>query len=139
MPTTPAVTAAMKGNRKRDTRPEVAFRSALQARGLRFRKDHSIKPDEGGAIRADVVFTRARIAIFVDGCFWHRCPEHGNEPRANLRYWRPKLERNVERDLQTNARLEAAGWTVLRVWEHEDPASAADRIVDLMRAAPGRS
>jgi DNA mismatch endonuclease (patch repair protein) len=127
----------MKGNRKRDTTPEVKVRAALHARGLRFRKNYSIKPDQGRSIRPDVVLTRARIAIFVDGCFWHRCPEHGNEPRVNLGYWRPKLDRNVERDRQTDARLEAAGWAVCRVWEHEDPASAADRIVEMIRARPG--
>ena len=122
----------MQGNCKTDTRPEVALRSALHARGLRFRKNFAIRPDEGRLIRADVVFLRAHVAVFVDGCFWHRCPEHGNEPRSNKRYWQPKLDRNVERDNETNRRLERAGWEVVRIWEHEDPTAAAAHVAEVI-------
>lgn len=124
----------MKGNRKRDTKPEVAIRSARHARGLRFRKDFPIRPDDGRPIRADIVFTRARVVVFVDGCFWHRCPDHGNEPRSNQSYWSPKLRRNVERDVEANQRLQHAGWQVLRVWEHEDPLKASARVIELINA-----
>lgn len=108
----------MRGNRKRDTRPEVDLRSALHRAGLRFRKDFAVRPDEGRVIRVDVAFPRARVAVFVDGCFWHRCPKHGNDPRSNSSYWGPKLARNVERDREVNTRLAAAGWRVVRIWEH---------------------
>src|SRR3954453_17637690 len=101
----------MRRNPRRDTKPEVALRSELHRVGLRFRKDFPIRTSER-VVRADVVFTRPRLAVFVDGCFWHRCPLHGNVPRANTEYWVPKLERNVHRDRAVDAALEAAGWTV---------------------------
>jgi DNA mismatch endonuclease (patch repair protein) len=134
-PSSPAVTAVMRGNRKRDTRPEIAVRSALHRAGLRFRKDLRISVD-GWAVRPDIVFTRRRIAVFVDGCFWHRCPEHGTEPQVNIGYWRPKLQRNVTRDREVDRALRAAGWIAVRVWEHEDPAEAADRIAKQARRRP---
>src|SRR4051812_36672601 len=118
----------MKGNRKRDTGPERALRSALHALGMRYRVDHSISVPGGRAIRADVAFPRARLAVFVDGCFWHVCPQHGTAPRANATYWTPKLRRNVERDREVDDRLVRAGWTVLRFWEHEDPNDSAHEI-----------
>ena len=86
-------------------------------------------PLPGWRRRADVVFTRYRVAVFVDGCFWHRCPQHFNQPHNNAEFWRAKIARNVQRDQETNATLEAAGWAVIRVWEHEHPAEAADRVV----------
>lgn len=113
-----AATKVGKGNRRTDTKPEVALRSELHRRGLRFRKDHPIRVEGRRPIRPDVVFTRARVAVFVDGCFWHRCPKHGNDPRSNSSYWGPKLARNVERDREVNTRLAAAGWRVVRIWEH---------------------
>ena len=125
---TPAASAVMKGNKKRDTRPELALRSALHRAGLRYRCDYPIQGPERRSIRADVVFTRARVAVFVDGCFWHCCPEHSNTPRVNRSYWGPKLARNVRRDAETDATLAAEGWTTVRVWEHEDPYEAAKRI-----------
>jgi DNA mismatch endonuclease (patch repair protein) len=128
-PTTPGVTAVMKGNRKTDTKPEVALRSALHRSGARFRKDHSVKVDEGRAIRVDILFPAVKLAVFVDGCFWHRCPEHGTTPRSNTHYWDPKLTRNVERDRRTDERLRKAGWAVLRIWEHEDVDRACERVV----------
>lgn len=126
----------MRGNRKRDTRPEVDLRSALHRAGLRFRKDFAVRPDEGRVIRVDVAFPRARVAVFVDGCFWHGCPEHQVVPKSNPDYWIPKLRRNVERDREASAILAAAGWTVLRFWEHEDPAQAAAGIERIIRADP---
>lgn len=126
-PTSAAVTAAMKGNRRSDTRPEVALRSALHRRGLRFRKDVPIRPAQR-LRRVDVVFSAVRLAVFLDGCFWHGCPEHGNSPKVNTSYWSVKLSRNIERDALVNAELAAAGWTVLRVWEHEPVDEAAARI-----------
>ncbi|WP_082164331.1 very short patch repair endonuclease [Mycolicibacterium obuense] len=84
--------------------------------------------------RADIVFTRARIAVFVDGCFWHSCPKHGTSPKANAEWWREKLEMNVKRDRDTDSRLRAAGWTVIRIWEHEDSADAAAKVIAAVRA-----
>jgi DNA mismatch endonuclease, patch repair protein len=117
----------MRRNRRRDSGPELALRSALHRRGLRFRIDLPIKT-ESRMVRPDVVFTRARLAVFVDGCFWHCCPEHGNVPKANKGYWRPKLEGNVKRDRLVDAELSAAGWRVVRAWEHEDPEEVAEQI-----------
>lgn len=131
----PAVRAVMAGNRKRDTRPEKALRSALHARGLRYRLH--IRP-VSGSCQVDVLFRAARVAVFVDGCFWHRCPKHGVRPRTNADYWDAKIARNVERDRQNTAELEAAGWTVVRVWEHEDPTAAAERIDGIVRSLARR-
>jgi DNA mismatch endonuclease (patch repair protein) len=114
-----------KGNRRTDTKPEVALRSELHRRGLRFRKDHPIRVEGRRSIRPDVVFTRSRVAVFVDGCFWHGCPEHQVVPKSNPDYWIPKLRRNIERDREVDAALEDDGWTVLRFWEHEALAQAA--------------
>jgi DNA mismatch endonuclease (patch repair protein) len=83
--------------------------------------------------RADLVFTRARLVVMVDGCFWHRCPDHGLAPHNNSDWWRQKLDRNVERDRETDTELARRGWTVIRVWEHEPPAAAADRIEAVVR------
>jgi len=128
-----AVRSVMQGNRGRDTKPEVALRSALHRRGLRFRKHAA--PLRGLRCRADVVFPRERVAVFVDGCFWHRCPEHGLRPRTNQAYWDAKIARNVERDARNNAALAAAGWTVVRVWEHEPLEVAAERVEAAVLAA----
>ena len=89
-------------------------------------------PGAGVRCRADVVFTVARVAVFVDGCFWHRCPAHGTRPRTNADYWQAKLDRNVARDRANDEALAAAGWRVFRVWEHEDPVRAASRIAALV-------
>jgi DNA mismatch endonuclease (patch repair protein) len=85
-------------------------------------------------IRVDIVFPRPRLAVFVDGCFWHCCPEHGGRPKANAEYWTPKLARNVERDRQTDARLRSAGWTVLRIWEHVPPDRAANLVAEALHS-----
>ncbi len=122
----------MRANSKRDTRPEQALRSVLQRRGLRFRKHFALA--SAGRCRADIVFTRARVAVFVDGCFWHRCPEHGTRPRTNNAYWSAKIDRNVARDREQGRLLEQAGWRVVRVWEHEEVSSAADRVEWVLRS-----
>lgn len=131
-----AATSVGKGNRRTDTKPEVALRSELHRRGLRFRKDHPIRVEGRRPIRPDVVLTRARVAVFVDGCFWHGCPEHQVVPKSNPNYWIPKLRRNIERDREVDAALEDDGWTVLRFWEHEDPAQAAVTVALAVRARP---
>jgi DNA mismatch endonuclease (patch repair protein) len=125
-PTSPAVRAVMQGNRAVDTRPELALRSELHRRGYRFRK--AAAPTPRLRCRADVLFVRARVAVFVDGCFWHRCPKHGTRPRTHSDYWEAKLDRNVARDRRNDEALTASGWVVVRVWEHEDVRAAADRI-----------
>ena len=127
----------MRANRRRDTKPELAIRSALHQLGMRFRVDFAPLPDRRR--RADVVFTRWRVAVYVDGCFWHGCPEHGTTPRANEGYWRDKLRRNRERDAETVADLIDAGWTVVRVWEHESPGDAAHRIIAVVDERRGRA
>lgn len=121
----------MKANRRRDTRPERAVRSILHASGLRYRVDFA---PLGGRRRADIVFTRAKLAVFIDGCFWHSCPLHATYPKRNSAYWLPKLKRNIERDGETDQQLHSAGWTVLRIWEHESAAEAADRIEAIVRS-----
>lgn len=126
-PPTRRTAERMRAVRRRDTSPELALRSLLHRRGLRFRVD--VAPLIGSRRRADVVFTRARLAVFLDGCFWHSCPWHGTIPRSNTRWWVDKLEANVRRDRSTDRELEACGWAVVRIWEHETPATAADRVV----------
>jgi DNA mismatch endonuclease, patch repair protein len=127
----------MKANRRVDTAPELALRSALHRAGLRFRKDHRIDVP-GVRVRADVAFPAKRLAIFIDGCFWHQCPEHGQMPARNVDYWRPKLDRNRERDREVNERLEGAGWTVLRFWEHEGPEQVAAEVISRLSSQPPR-
>lgn len=117
----------MRANRRRDTKPELALRSELHHRGHRFRVD---LPVQAGSrrTRPDLVFTRAQIAVFIDGCFWHRCPQHGTQPKANRTYWTAKLDENVARDLRTTEALETAGWTVVRIWAHVPADDAADWV-----------
>jgi len=122
----------MRSQRTASTSPEVALRRVLFIRGLRYRVDFLL-PLLGVRRRADVAFTRAKVAVFVDGCFWHACPEHGTKPKANAWYWVPKLARNVLRDNDTDRRLAEAGWAVVRVWEHEDPEEAAARVEAAVR------
>jgi len=120
----------MVANRGRDTRPERALRSSLHRLGLRFRLQGAVVP--GTRRRVDIVFGPARVAVLVDGCFWHGCPDHGTSAKANAEFWDAKITANVRRDLDTNDRLRRAGWTVVRVWEHEDPSSAAVEIERLV-------
>jgi DNA mismatch endonuclease (patch repair protein) len=119
----------MRANRRKDTGPERQVRGLLHARGLRYRVDLPIKLGSPRPIRPDIVFTRARLAIFIDGCFWHGCPDHKGRPRTNAHYWGPKLDGNAARDRQQTDALNEAGWLVLRFWEHEDPLTVARAIV----------
>lgn len=122
----PGVSARMSRARRRDTAPEVAIRREAHRRGLRYRVD---APLPGlSRRRADMVFSRRKVAVFVDGCFWHSCPQHATIPTANREWWVAKLARNQERDQDTNRHLRDIGWTVLRFWEHEDPLLAVDVI-----------
>ena len=116
-----------------DTGPERQLRRELHRRGLRFRVNHRGLPG-----RPDITLTRARIAVFVDGCFWHACPDHGVIPKSNRDWWIEKLERNVARDREKDAALEQLGWTVIHIWEHDDPVVAAKSIERLWRSRTGR-
>jgi len=126
-----ATRKAMQANRSRDTRPELAVRSAVHARGLRYRV--AVRPIRGVRRSADLVFTRARVAVFIDGCFWHGCPEHFRLPATNPDYWGPKIRANTARDAETDALLALEGWTVLRIWEHTLAVEAATRIEGAVR------
>jgi DNA mismatch endonuclease (patch repair protein) len=123
----------MRATRSRDTAPELALRSALHRRGLRFRVNR--RPEADLRTTADVVFGPARVAVYVDGCFWHACPEHGNLPRANREWWRAKLQGTTERDRRNDEALRARDWEVIRVWEHQDPEEVADRIYGMLAAS----
>jgi len=116
----------MQSNRSRDTAPEIAVRSALHRRGLRFRKH--VRPVPGLACTVDVVFPTERLALFIDGCYWHSCPEHATAPITNSEWWHAKLTATRERDERNTKALTEAGWQVVRVWEHEDPSFVADKI-----------
>lgn len=120
----------MQANRSRDTGPELAVRSLLHARGLRYRVHFA--PLTGVPRRADIVFTRLKLAVFIDGCFWHSCPTHSRPVEVNNNYWTPKLARNRERDREIDALLVQHGWVSLRFWEHEDPSVVCDRIALLV-------
>ncbi|MEW6319510.1 MAG: DNA mismatch endonuclease Vsr [Acidobacteriota bacterium] len=125
----------MQATRRRDTPCELALRSWLHRLGMRFRVDW---PVPGTRRRADVALVASRVAIFVDGCFWHGCPIHGTWPKSNAEWWRRKLQTNVARDRDTDARLTALGWQVFRVWEHEDSAKAAMRLATSLKRRKGR-
>jgi DNA mismatch endonuclease, patch repair protein len=127
-----SVRKRMQSTPQRDTPAELSLRRNLHAMGLRYRVD--TKPLANSPRRADIVFRRARVAVFVDGCFWHGCPEHGSWPSANADFWREKIQANQKRDLDTNRQLEERGWLVLRVWEHEDPKGAAQHVARRVRA-----
>jgi DNA mismatch endonuclease, patch repair protein len=124
----------MRAIRRTDTKPELALRKALHGRGLRYRKDYRIDLD-GARVRPDIAFTARRVAVFVDGCFWHGCPEHGSKPAANTWYWEPKLDRNVQRDRAADAALGQAGWRVVRVWEHETLDAAVAAVMSALAEA----
>ncbi|MEV7022399.1 very short patch repair endonuclease [Kitasatospora sp. NPDC093558] len=129
--TTPETRARMSHQRSHDTKIEVVLRSTLHAAGLRFRVHR--RPLVGVRREADIVFGPSRVAVFVDGCFWHACPEHATWPKNNAEFWREKIEKNRSRDRDTDARLAAAGWLAVRVWEHEKAAEAAERIAAVVR------
>ena len=133
-PTSTTASAVMRGNRRSDTKPELRIRSALHRLGWRFRKDYPV-PVLGTKVRADIVFTRARVAVFVDGCFWHACPRHGVTPKGvNAEYWRHKLDGNVERDKRQSEALSEAGWHVVRIWEHEQTEDAVKAVENALEA-----
>lgn len=125
------VRRGMQGNRGRDTKPELAVRRAAHAAGLRYRVD--FRPIPTLNRRADLVFTRAKIAVFVDGCFWHGCPEHHTVAKTNAAFWADKVQRNRARDTNTDELLVEAGWTVLRAWEHDPPDLVVARILAALR------
>ena len=125
----------MRANRRTDTKPELALRHALHQLGYRYRKDYRLDLDSGRRVRPDIAFTARKVAVFVDGCFWHACPEHGSKPRANEWYWGPKLIKNVERDRVNDAALILAGWTVVRLWEHVPLDEAVTTVVTALTAS----
>ncbi|WP_380158821.1 DNA mismatch endonuclease Vsr [Kineococcus sp. R86509] len=127
----------MRRQKTRDTEPELRLRRLLHNRGLRYRVDY--RPTRDIRRRADVVFTRTKVAVFVHGCFWHACPLHATQPKANAQWWADKLRRNVERDRETREALVARDWIVLEYWEHEDPAAAADEVEAVVRERGRRS
>jgi DNA mismatch endonuclease (patch repair protein) len=134
-PTSAAATAVARGNRRSGTKPEIALRSELHRRGRRFRKDHLLRV-RGLRAHVDIVFTRQHVAVFVDGCFWHGCPDHQTVPQRNPEYWVLKLKANRERDARVDAALQAEGWRVLRIWEHEPPGAAADQVEAVLELGP---
>ena len=122
----------MKAARQRDTKAEMLIRRVFHAKGSRYRVYFPVleKPRR----RADIAFTRAKLGVFIDGCFWHGCPLHGTWPKHNTAFWRNKIETNQARDRDTNERLQALGWKVLRFWKHEDPNAAAETITRALRS-----
>lgn len=130
-PRDPATSARMRRQRRRDTQAELAVRRCLHSMGFRYRL-HVAVP--GRARRTiDVAFPGPRVAVFVDGCFWHACPDHASWPKDNATVWQAKLEANVARDRQTDQVLREHGWEVVRIWEHEVPEEAARRVADVVR------
>jgi DNA mismatch endonuclease (patch repair protein) len=136
IPSSPQVSQRMRRVRQANTSAEVALKKQLAALGLRCRTQVPVlaKPRRV----ADISFPRLRLAVFVDGCFWHCCPKHHSWPKRNARFWRNKIVANVERDQDTNARLRAKGWVVLRIWAHENPTKAASRIARIALRRKGR-
>jgi DNA mismatch endonuclease, patch repair protein len=121
----------MTTQKRTGTKPELALRKALHARGLRYRVDK--KPEADLRRSADMVFKSAKVAVFSDGCFWHGCEVHSRETKSNTVWWREKIEANQLRDAETTEALEARGWTVIRVWEHEATDEAADRVQEAVQ------
>lgn len=140
--TTDEIRNRMRANSAgRDTGPEMALRRELHGMGVRYRLGHRIELPGRRAVKPDLTWREARVAVFVDGCFWHQCPDHGRAPKSNLDYWVPKLARNVERDQAQTAALHALGWKVLRLWEHElktecGVREAAALVTDLLDWVP---
>ena len=128
----PELSERMSTFPRRDTAPELELRRELWRRGLRYRVDRPL--DGKRRRRADLTFVGPKVVVFVDGCFWHGCPEHGTSPKANAEWWAEKLARNMARDADTDEYLSSQGWTVLRFWEHEDVLAAADQVERVVRA-----
>lgn len=136
VPSSPHATATMRANRGKDTSPELALRTSLHRNGLRFYKDRRLVLQAGRQVRPDIVFPKLRLAVFVDGCFWHGCRVHRTIPVSNAEFWTAKIEATRKRDVAQTGWLEAAGWTVLRIWEHESTEDALNRVastVSLLR------
>ncbi|MFA9431177.1 very short patch repair endonuclease [Egicoccus sp. AB-alg2] len=133
-----AVRRRFQRQRRASTKPEMLIRRKLHRRGWRYRVDTAPLATYRRR-RADIVFTRLRVAVFVDGCFWHSCPDHATRPKANAEWWRAKLQANVERDRDTDARLREAGWEVVRIWEHEPAEDAVERIERILIARRDQS
>lgn len=125
-PLSPAVSARMSRQASKDTAAELAVRRLLHAAGLRYRVEFPVP----GMVRRriDVAFTSVKVAVLIDGCFWHGCPQHATQPKSNAEWWRQKLDRNMARDAETTAHLVAAGWEVMRFWEHESAEDVALRV-----------
>jgi DNA mismatch endonuclease (patch repair protein) len=121
----------MAANRRADTGPERRMRSHVLRSGLRFRKDYRVRVGDL-SVRVDIVFTAAKVAVFVDGCFWHQCPDHETMPKRNAEFWSQKLRRNVERDRDVDRALTLSGWVVVRCWEHEEPSEVLPRIASAL-------
>ncbi|MFE9963780.1 very short patch repair endonuclease [Streptomyces sp. 900116325] len=132
-----ATRASMQANKGKNTKPEMRLRSILHRKGLRYRV--SVRPVPSLRRTADVVFTAVKVAVFVDGCFWHGCPEHGSTPASNREFWARKIAVNRMRDAETTALLEQAGWTVVRVWEHIAPEEAAKTVMAAVAEARATS
>ena len=128
-----AIRRRMQTQRRRDTGLELALRRRLHADGYRFRVDY--RPEASLRCRGDIVFTRAKVVVFVDGCFWHGCPDHGTTPTNNAAWWREKLAANIARDLKNTKALVTLGWTVVRIWEHEQVNVAVLRVKEAITAA----
>jgi DNA mismatch endonuclease, patch repair protein len=127
----------MQANRRRDTTPELAIRRLLHRSGRRYRVDYAIATSEG-RVRVDIAFPGRRLAVFIDGCYWHGCPAHATTPKRNREYWVNKIAENRRRDERQADILRRAGWVVLRIWEHEDPTDAAE-VISHALAAVGQS
>ncbi|MFI7360885.1 very short patch repair endonuclease [Streptomyces sp. NPDC050149] len=129
-PSSPGVSARMSRQASRDTAPEVAVRKLLHASGYRYRLNERVPHMSRRTI--DIAFTRAKVAVFLDGCFWHGCPDHATQPKSNAEWWRQKLDRNMARDAETTTHLVGQGWTVLRFWEHQPPTQVAERVAEVV-------
>jgi len=125
------VRRVMQANRSGDTGPEVRLRSTLHRLGFRFRKDHRPVPEL--KCKADIVFPSIRLCVFVDGCYWHRCPKHFSTPKANSEWWDEKINANCERDALQTRELKKRGWKVIRVWEHQVSGATLDVTVSEIR------
>ncbi|MFD4666732.1 very short patch repair endonuclease [Streptomyces halstedii] len=130
VPSSPSVSARMSRQARRDTAPEVAVRKLLHASGYRYRLNERVPHMSRRTI--DIAFTRAKVAVFLDGCFWHGCPDHATRPKSNAEWWRQKLDKNMARDAETTAHLVSEGWTVLRFWEHQPPAQVAEVVAEVV-------
>ena len=136
-PSSPVVSRRMRAIKRRDTGLERTIRSSLYSQGLRYRVDHLVQLPDVRAVRVDIAFPGPQLAIMVDGCFWHGCPTHGRIPSTNPQYWPEKIARNRRRDEVVNEQLALLGWSLVRIWEHEDTSAATVRVVmtlDRLRA-----